>query len=468
MPVSCDSQVVDQLKKHEQDHLLRHWEELSDSERQHLQEQCSSIDFDEFKKLIAQAFDKDSGKSIDPSAISPLTQAIRLPEQGEEQAWVEARKTGHEILDAGKVGAILVAGGQGSRLGFPHPKGMFPVGPVTDRTLFRIFFEQLVALSKKHGVRIPYFIMTSDATHQETIDFLKENDWFGYPEEDVFLFKQGTMPAVDDQEGKILLSEKHSIAMSPDGHGGLLNALHRANLFEEMQRRGIEYLYYHQVDNPCVNICDPAMLGFHKQREAEISTKVVAKRDAGEKVGVLAEVNGTQMIIEYSDLPEDMSRDTDDSGGLKYWAGNIAIHVMNRDLLERLATGETRLPVHIAHKKVGHVLPDGSEKEADSPNAYKFERFIFDSIPLAQNPLVIETSRQEEFNPVKNAEGDDSPATSKAALNARAHRWLRDAGYKVDENASIEISPLVALDHEDLRDKLQPEQLEGDSIVLEP
>ncbi|HCS51346.1 UDPGP type 1 family protein [Rubinisphaera sp.] len=463
-----DSNLKNLLSQYDQSQVLNFWEQLSADQQRGLESQIQSIDFEELKGLINQAFHK-SESSINPDSISPLQNSICLPEnEKDREKWAHARERGHKILDAGKVAAVLVAGGQGSRLGFDHPKGMFPIGPVTDRTLFQIFFEQLLALSNRHGVRIPYFIMTSDATHEETESFLQEHSWFGYPQEDVFLFKQGTMPAVDDKTGKILLKDPSTIAMSPDGHGGMLKAMQRANLFEEMQKRGIDYLFYHQVDNPCVSMCDPAMFGFHEEQGAEISTKVVAKREPGEKVGVLAEFDGKQSIIEYSDLLEEMAQDYDETGRLKYWAGNIAIHIMNRSLLEQLATGDSRLPVHVAHKKVPFVDDAGQQHSPDEPNAYKFERFIFDAIPRAKNPLVIETSREEEFNPVKNAEGNDSPASSQAALLARAHRWMRIARYNCDENAKIEISPLIALEPHDLENQFTDSELAGAKIVLSP
>jgi len=456
------------LKQHGQEQLVRFWDELSASDQEQLAAQIRGIEFNKLDSLIQKALTPESA-SAEKMDLQPLENAVRLPESEEDQQkWQAASERGREVLSAGKVGCILVAGGQGSRLGFPHPKGMYPVGPVTDRTLFQIFFEQLLALSNRYDVRIPYFIMTSDATHAETEEFLEQHSWFGYPPEDVFLFRQGTMPAVDDQQGKILLSEQGAIAMSPDGHGGLLQALRKAGLIDEMKKRGIEYLYYHQVDNPCARICDPTMLGFHVGEQAEVSTKVVAKRDATEKVGVFGQVNGNQGIIEYSDLPEELAQQTDADGRLTYWAGNIAIHVFNVALFDRLTGQETGLPVHIAHKKVAHLDENGARQEPESPNAFKFEHFIFDAIPMAEKALVIETSRQEEFNPVKNAEGSDSPETSRNALNENGRRWLTEAGYEVDSTAAVEISPLLALDAADLKGELSADQLAGREIVLTP
>lgn len=458
------------LQEYQQAHLTRDWNELDETQRAQLVRQIRQISFPRLQTLIDQARDAQQAQGDQAAAeIQPLDRVIRLPDSEAERArWQAAETRGRELLDAGRVGAILVAGGQGSRLGFPHPKGMFPVGPVTDRTLFQIFFEQLLALSNRHGTRIPYFIMTSEATHDETEQFLQEHAWFGYPAEDVFLFQQGTLPAVETASGRILLADKGSIAMSPDGHGGLLRALREAGLIDEMQRRGLTQLFYHQVDNPGVKLCDPAMLGFHVEQEAEISTKVVAKREPEEKVGVLARVAGKQAIIEYSDLPQTLAEQREESGGLAYWAGNIAIHVFNLELLDRLTATETGLPIHIANKKVPFTDDAGQLQQPESPNAWKFEQFIFDAIPLARNPLVIETDRAEEFYPVKNAQGSDSPETTREALLETGRRWLEQAGYSPPPGLRVEISPLVALTPADLTGLLEAQSLTADELVLIP
>ncbi len=459
------------IQKYQQQHLLEHWELLDDDSRQQLLQSLQEIDFPNVARLIDLAINKsaaDNSSSI-AKRISPLQQVVRLAQtETDKQTLQQAKQQGQAILDAGKVGAILVAGGQGSRLGFPHPKGMFPIGPVTDRSLFQIFFEQLVSLSNRHNVSIPYFIMTSDATHEETEQFLQEHNWFGYPSEDVYLFRQGKLPAVDDETGKILMTNQSEIAMSPDGHGGLLQALKKAGLIEQMQQRGIEYLFYHQVDNPSVRICDPAMLGFHAQHESEMSTKVVAKRTPQEKVGIVAELDGVQQIIEYSDLDDELVSQRDEAERLVYWAGNIAVHIFNRTLLERLTQAGQTLPIHIAHKKVDCLNEKHEPISPEEPNAYKFEQFIFDAIPKAKNPLVIEVDRAAEFNPVKNATGDDSPETSRTALIEQAKSWLQQAGCEAHPEAAIEISPLIASSAEDiLKLNLQIKQ-DANEILLIP
>jgi UDP-N-acetylglucosamine/UDP-N-acetylgalactosamine diphosphorylase len=457
------------LEAHGQTHVFRFWNELSDTERQLLVRQLESLDLERIAALWAsrqQAGHKPRGESLADVARKavPPASIVRLPQTSQARdEWERARKAGEELLRAGKVGAILVAGGQGTRLGFDKPKGMFPIGPVSHATLFRILAEQVLARSRRGGTPIPYFVMTSDATHSETVAFFNAHNFFGLPPGDVYFFEQGNMPAVDAATGKLLLADKGSLNTSPDGHGGLLAALAKAGLLDAMKERGIEFLHYHQVDNPTAIVCDPVFLGFHAECGAEMSIKVVAKRSASERMGVAVDVNGRTQIIEYSDLPTEVAAKTDDRGELLLWAGSTAIHVFSRSFLERVAQSETALPFHIAHKKVPYCNEQGQQIGPERENAYKFERFIFDALPAARRSLVLETDRAREFNPVKTATGDDSPDTAREALSRLYRGWLREAGAIVDDRMPVEISPLFALDADELRSKLQPR-----SRVTEP
>ena len=450
------------LEAYGQAHVLRFWDELSASQRQRLVRQIESLDLERIAAFWAsrqKSGEKPQGESLADVAkrAVPPASIVRLPQtQAAREEWERARKTGEELLKAGRVGAILVAGGQGTRLGFEKPKGMFPIGPVSQATLFQILAEQVLARSRRAGKPIPYFIMTSDATHEETVAFFNEHNCFGLPPGDVFFFEQGNMPAVDAATGKLLLAEKGALSTSPDGHGGMLAALAKAGLLDEMKRRGIEFLHYHQVDNPTAIVCDPVFLGFHAARGAEMSIKVVAKRSAGERMGVAVDVDGRTQIIEYSDLPPEVASKTDERGELLLWAGSTAIHVFSLSFLDRVAHSETALPFHIAHKKVSYCDERGAHVAPERENAYKFERFIFDALPAAERSIVLETDRAREFNPVKNATGDDSPDTSRRAL-LRLHRdWLRAAGALVDDQTPVEISPLFALDADEVVAKIKP------------
>jgi UDP-N-acetylglucosamine/UDP-N-acetylgalactosamine diphosphorylase len=450
------------LAAHGQEHLLRWWSELTPPQRDALRRQIESIDIDRVTALISghrgekrqvpQAAPADRVRRARPPAS-----IVRLPSHPAEQTrWDEAQRVGEELLKAGRVGALLVAGGLGTRLGFDRPKGMFAMGPVSGAPLFQILAEQVVARSRRSGRPIPYFIMTSRATHDETVQFFAENRYFGLPAADVFFFQQGEMPAVDSATGRLLLSDRGTLSTSPDGHGGILAALARAGLLDEMAGRGIDYLHYHQVDNPTAVVCDPAFLGFHRLLQSEMSTKVVAKRTAAERMGVVVDVDGRTEVIEYSELPPEVAAQTDPRGSLLLWAGNTAIHAFDRQFLERIAGGELALPFHIAHKKVPFCDENGQVVHPEKENAWKFERFIFDALPVARRALVLETDRQREFNPVKNATGDDSPQTAQRALVSLFRAWLQEAGAVIDQSSPVEISPLFALDRRELCTKIKP------------
>ncbi len=455
MPAPADLNEL--LTPHGQTHLVAFWAELGEPARRRLAEQIRATDFRQVRELHERHTAKKNAAGAADAAERANAPAdlVRQPKsQHEKDEWRRAAKFGEGMLSGGKVGAILVAGGQGTRLGFEKPKGMFHIGPVSNATLFQILAEQVLARSRRANQSIPYYVMTSDATHHETEEFFRLHHYFGLDPDDVFFFKQGNMPAVDAATGKLLLADKGSLALSPDGHGGILAALKRSGALDDMARRGIEYLHYHQVDNPTAIVCDPAFVGWHALKGSDISTKVVPKVSPTEKMGVVCDVDGCTRIIEYSDLSEELAHKRDEAGEPIFWAGNTAIHVLSRSFLERLSDGDHDLPFHVAHKKVPFIDEAGNAVEPASPNAFKFERFIFDALPLASKALVVEADRTREFNPVKNAEGADSPATSKAALVSLARNWLRHCGCAVAEHAHVEISPLFALDEEELAKKV--------------
>ena len=464
-----------------QGHLLRFWTDLDAAGRGRLAGQLRDLDFAAANRLYQEKVaggGGDDAAAAKAAAAGPPASVVRLagvPDGEADDARRKAVAAGEELLRSGKVGAILVAGGQGTRLGFDKPKGMFPVGPVSGMTLFEILAGQLKARGGAAGVTIPLYVMTGPATDAPTRAYFREKEYFALGEGNVVFFRQGTMPAVNDADGKALLAERDAAAVSPDGHGGLVAALKNRGALDDMRSRGVETLYYHQVDNPTAIVCDPAFLGWHKLLGGRVSTKVVAKTGPGEKMGVVCDVDGTTQIIEYSDLPDEAAAATGDDGGLRLWAGNTAIHCFERAFLETLAdqgaasdaTGAGGgLPFHVAHKKVPHLDADGDRVEPTGPNAYKFERFIFDALPLADVAPVIETDRAREFNPVKNAEGADSPATARAALLTLHRGWLEAAGAKLEKGARVEIAPSFALDAAGVAAKVKPGTKYAGEVVL--
>ena len=470
MPSLTD--VQSRLTQFGQLHLLQWWDELNESQRTGLLSQLDSIDFALIARLFSEkpAASGSSGGELAARATPP-TQLVSQPKTAADQElWRNAAACGEQLLRDGSVGAILVAGGQGTRLGFDKPKGMFPIGPVSQRSLFQIFCEQLLARGRRAGAVIPYFVMTSDATHEDTVAFFQENHYFGLKPGDVYFFRQGKLPAVDDQTGRIHLAEKGEVALSPDGHGGLVKALRTAGLLELMRDRGLETLYYHQVDNPTAIVCDPAFLGLHKQHGSDMSTKVVSKVSAEERMGVLVNVDGQTQIIEYSDMPVERTREIESDGTLRFRAGNTAMHVIRRGFLQELVDQGRDLPYHRAHKPVACLDRQGQRVQAEpsAKNAFKFEQFIFDSLPMATTALVVEADREAEFNPVKNNSGADSPETSRAAICRLNREALRAAGAQVSNEARVEISPLLALEPDLLARQVVASQWVPDGTILSP
>jgi UDP-N-acetylglucosamine/UDP-N-acetylgalactosamine diphosphorylase len=448
------------LKNYGQEHTLAWWDHLQDGEREELVSQLQALDLKELRRLFSEREKSFPVPSFD--RISPL-EVVQLDADNRE-----ARRLGEESLDRGEVAVLLVAGGQGSRLGFPHPKGMYPIGPVSNKSLFQIHAEKVLARSRRHGKPIPFMVMTSPATHEETESFFKEHRYFGLPAGGVFFFCQGTMPALDMKTGKLLLETKGRLFTSPNGHGGTLTALAETGLLEQMRGRGIRQVFYFQVDNPLVKVADPVLLGHHLKAEAEISSKVVAKESPHDKLGNMVLIDGRCSIIEYSDLPDDLANQRDETGQLRIWVGNPAIHIFSVEFLSRVTQRQSSIPFHVARKKVPHVDGKGMPVNPERENALKFEKFIFDVFPLAKRWTAVETSRQEEFVPLKNASGADSPTSVRQAMCHEAATWLEKAGVRVPRQTSgeasvpLEINPLFALDAEELAAKVDPSlKIEG-------
>ena len=456
------------VRAHNQEHVLRFWDELSPTQQQQLAAQIEQIDFAQLERLANSTGASGESPAEKARRAKPPARLVRVPhEDSNRAAWAAARQKGEDLLRSGRVGVILVAGGEGTRLGFPHPKGMFPIGAISGKSMFQLLAEQVVARSRRAAATIPYYVMTSEKTHDETVSFFETHRHFGLDPADVCFFRQGNMPAIDRTTGKLLLAAKDELALNPDGHGGLLQALARAGLMEDMRRRGVEFLYYHQVDNPLARVCDPACLGFHLEYASEVSTKVVAKIGPEEKMGVAVDVDGRTQIIEYSDLPADAAKARDVNGQLHFWAGSTAMHVFSRAFFDRLIEQRTEMPFHRAIKKVPFIDDSCRLVEPSSENAVKFERFIFDVLPLAKNPLVVEARREDEFCPLKNSSGDFSPAHVRNSLSRLYADRLRAAGITVAPDLPVEISPLYALDAEELAAKIDRTRKFDGPVYLE-
>jgi UDP-N-acetylglucosamine/UDP-N-acetylgalactosamine diphosphorylase len=413
-----------------QGHVFAYFDQLSADQQRSLAEQAAQIDLDELADLNTSLV-KNAGQAKDDfEGLSPAPY-VALPENGGDKAqWTAMAQKGEAALQAGRVAAFVVAGGQGTRLGYDGPKGTFPASAVRQATLFQLFAEKLLFAQRRYGKPIHWFIMTSILNHEATVSFFEEHQYFGLEAANVHCFRQGLMPAVD-QQGKILLEGRGTIAMSPDGHGGSLRALVKSGAVDKMKSLGIDILSYFQVDNPLVKPLDPAFIGFHLESGSEMSSKMLPKAYAQEKVGNFCQRDGKVCVIEYSDLPEALASQTDAAGKLSFIAGSIAIHMIDREFIQRVGDPKSslRLPFHRANKKIAVYQPEtGKSVKPNAPNGIKFEMFVFDALPFARNAIIIETARQDDFSPIKNAEGVDSPATSRDDQLREHARWLAAVG----------------------------------------
>lgn len=448
------------LTQHGQEDLLRFYDQLEDDQQKALLQQLAQMDFEYMQSLIDQYVLNYEPESIEGTILPPHIFPAKPTNDTEVANYEKARQRGNQLLAEGKVAAFVVAGGQGTRLGYEGPKGCFDATPIAKKPLFQVFAEQILAASKRAGKAIPWYIMTSPINDAPTRAFFRQNNYFGFDPNDVCFFPQGTMPAIS-HDGKLLLADKDSLALSPNGHGGSLLAMQTSGALEDMASRGIELISYFQVDNPLVRCIDPLFLGLHSLHEAEMSAKALPKRDPMERVGNFCIVDGKTTVIEYSDMPDDLARATNEDGRLKFSAGSIAIHILSRSFVEELTTGgRCQLPFHRAEKMVPFVDQDGNLIKPDEPNAVKLEMFVFDAMPLARKTVILETIRTEEFSPIKNAEGTDSPMTCLHDQVRRAAEWLEGAGISVPRDAdgqvaaAIEISPLYADSAEELSKRI--------------
>ena len=456
------------LQKHGQEHVLSFWSQLGEVEQQQLLDQIAGIDFASIaqKQQKLQDGSKDEGSDVadfEPAPVMELDEVHRSAS--------ESGSLGAEAIRAGRVGVLLVAGGQGSRLGFDGPKGAYEIGPLSGASLFEIHARKVLALERTYGAEIPLYIMTSQANDADTRSFFKDHEYFGLSAERVLFFSQGMWPALDE-EGKLILEKPGRIFMNPDGHGGTIRALDVEGMLADMDQRGVDSLFYFQVDNPLVEVADPVFVGLHLQNQSDVSVKVCAKRDAAEKIGVVAIRDNRPCIVEYSELTPEQMAETGPDGRLRFLYGSVAIHIFSVAFLKEEA--KRPMLLHLAHKQVPYVDAEGQQIKPEKPNAWKFEKFIFDVLPDAKQVLHVAFDRALEFSPVKNAEGEDSPATTQRDMIRKFAGWMEACGVEVARGADgepqykIEIDPCYALSAEELGAKLDASfRWESDLLLTE-
>ncbi|MEE9212141.1 MAG: UDPGP type 1 family protein [Phycisphaeraceae bacterium] len=467
-----------------QDHALRFYNQLDDAQKHTLLSQIESTDWPQVVRLI-QTHVKHKPPLALPQKLQPAPWYPYRPTAELEAKYRRARQRGEELIRQGKVAAFTVAGGQATRLGYDAPKGTFPATPITRTPLFACLAQYIRKVQQKYNVVVPWYVMTSPDNDAPTRAFFAQHDYFGLDRLNVMLFTQATMPALDIRTGKVLLAAPGRLCLSPDGHGGSLKALYASGAIADMKRRGIEQISYTQVDNPHVRMVDPLFVGLHDLDAAQMSSKMLPKAYPRERLGNFCLVNGRVAVIEYSDLPDELADQRTADGELRFRAGSIAIHVIRVDFVEALnqRSGSQAsspkpqaffaLPYHRAGKTVPYVdTKTGRHVEPSTANAVKLETFVFDALPMCEKSIVYETDRIEEFAPIKNAEGVDSPETSRQLQIERAARWLESRGVTVPRNsdgrpeAVIEIQPLTAIEPADLDTTDLPGSIERGAKLL--
>ncbi|MFK7789040.1 MAG: UTP--glucose-1-phosphate uridylyltransferase [Phycisphaeraceae bacterium] len=470
----------------EQSHVLKFYDELDEAQQNNLLAEIEGVDWPEVATLV-QSHVLNKPEFAVPDSIEPVPWYPYEETQDLRAKYIEAKRVGEKLIKESKVAAFTVAGGQGSRLGWDAPKGTFPATPIRKLPLFACFAEYIHNIQNRFDVTIPWYVMTSPLNHADTVAFFNKNKFFGLDEKNLMFFPQAMFPALDINTGKVLLAAKDAIALSPNGHGGSLKALYTSGALADMHQRGITQLSYTQVDNPNVRMIDPLFLGLHELDKAEMSSKMLPKAYPKEKLGVQCKVNGKVSVIEYTNLPDELAEQRDADGELVFKCGNTATHAIRIDFIEKLntrptetGTGGFALPWNRAEKKVACIDMETAEPiKPESPNAIKLETFVFDALPLADESIVYETDRIDEFAPIKNADtpegeapANDSAESSKHLQTERAARWLEANRVKVPRkedgtiDAVIEIPQIVAIYPEDLKGKKLPSQIEPGAEVL--
>lgn len=393
------------LKKYSQEHLLNGYDKLPETKQKQLLEQIEHTDFE----LINSLYNKTKEKAeISESEITPIEYWDKSKIKGE---YKEFQETGEKAIRNGKLAVVTMAGGQGTRLGHKGPKGTFDIGLESHKSLFELLCDSLKTEGKKYGVTVPWFIMTSRENNKETVEFFAKHRNFGYEKDkNLFFFIQGELPMIDT-EGKILIGEDGLIKEAADGHGGIYEALVKSGMIKKMRELGVEWIFVGGVDNCLAKMVDPILMGLAIEKNVTAAGKSVVKVSPQEKVGVFCKKNGKPSVVEYTEIPEEMAEEVDENGELVYGESHMLCNLFNIDAVERM--GKKPLPYHIALKKATYIDHDGNKVIPDGPNAYKFEAFLFDAFGELDDMAILRVKREEEFAPVKNAQGTDSPETAR-------------------------------------------------------
>lgn len=446
-----------------QDQVFSFYDELSTAEKEELYNRLASIDPNHINQITEKALNPPKDDSKEETKLEPLpdsaTASILDSKSEDIEKWYQS---GLDLVAEGQVAVVLMAGGQGTRLGSSAPKGCFNIGLPSQKSLFQIQAERIWKVqqlaekkSRKKNVVIPWYVMTSGPTRGPTENFFEEHEYFGLSKDDVVIFEQGILPCISN-EGKIMMESKSKVAVAPDGNGGIYQALLTSNVRSDMRKRGIEHIHAYCVDNCLVKVADPVFLGFAAAKDVDIATKVVRKRSAKESVGLILLKNGKPDVVEYSEIDDATAeaKDPKQPDILKFRAANIVNHYYSFRFLETIEEWSHKLPHHVAKKKIPCIDNEkGEQIKPDKPNGIKLEQFVFDVFPMLdlEKFASMEVKREDEFSPLKNAKGtgEDDQDTSKKDVMQQGERWVKSCGGSIESEGGsdalgVEVSPLIS------------------------
>lgn len=469
MTASLEGKLRELASAYGQEHVFRFWDTLGPQERQCLLKDLDQVDFRLMDRLVKTwVLAEPPRERFDEIVPVPVIPVARPGDPGADAA----REAGEKALRDGRVAVFVVAGGQGTRLGFDGPKGSYAIGPISGHSLFQYQAAKLQKLQELYRTTLPWYVMVSPSNEADTREFFEENCHWGLDPANILFFTQRMVPCVDTA-GKLILEAPGRLAMSPNGHGGCIQALADGGALDDAERRGIDIISYYQVDNWAIKVADPYFIGYHCLRNASMSSKCHRRNDLREAVGVHCLCDGVYRVIEYSELdlyPQLLQ--ANDKGEPVFFAGNPAIHLLSVPFVRDLYTRFEEFPWHKAFKKIPCIDEAGNPSSPAQPNGYKFETFVFDALRFAAHPPVsLEIVRSGEYTPIKQFDGVNSVVAARESMAEYWAPWFEAAGYNVprDENGSctvpLEVSPAFALSREEFVRKIQGTPLRLESGV---